>query len=423
MSDDYAANLPAPVANGEIVVSPQPEGVLVGGDPAAVESYLARIREIAGSAITVVGVDKGSLGNATGLLAGAVSELGQSGKFVQLSAKSVEALKVGNKIPGEEGFYRMMTRGADGKFLQQLQWKPTGVNPQRLMSLQMVAVQLALKSAIAEVEDSVRRVEDKVEAVLRLAEANRAGNVLGTHTIVTRRLAYLEKHGSLPDADWDAVAGLGPALNVTVEQLRNHVVRVLTSLDPSRSVQERADKLRAAVNDSLLGETLSLLVVAEETLYKWQRLRLARVEATQPDQLLQVIQDARDLLAHHLTEDGKLYQQAHQVIDGFARAAAIDGIRFWKVRQLADDREKLRIDLDAFANARRNQVDTWAELETPGVRDAAEAGVKLAKKSARKALGVAGQGLMNLSELLADQPNEKEPVVKDQPPPDTEPGE
>jgi hypothetical protein len=284
------------------------------------------------------------------------------------------------------------------------------------MSVQMVAVQLALKSAIVEVENSVRRVEGKVEQVLQLAHADRAGNVLGTNTIVARKVSYLEKHGSLPNADWDAVAGLGPALNVTVEQLRNHVTLVLESLDPKLPVQDRADKLQAAVDDSLIGETLSLLVVAEESLYKWQRLRLARVEASQPDHLPQVIQDARELLTYQLAEDAKLYQLAHRVIDDVAKTNKIDGFRFNAVRGLTRDRDRLKVDLDAFARARRHQVDVWTAMEAPSVRDAVDAAVDLARPAARKALAAAGQGLMNLSDLLGERAGEKEPVEKKQPP-------
>lgn len=416
MNDADVANLPAPAADGEVVIAVQPEGLLLGGDPEAVESYLGRLRESAGQTARVIGVDKASLGNATGLFAGAAAILGQSGKFVQLHPESVNALRVGKAIPGTPGFFRMMTRGADGRFLQQLQWRPTAVNPQRLMSVQMVAVQLALKSAIAEVEDSVRRVEGKVEQVLRLAQADRAGNVLATNATVARKVAYLEKHGALPDADWDAVAGLGPALNVTIEQLRNHVTRVLDSLDPNLPVQDRADKLEAAVDDRMIGEALSLLVVAEESLYKWQRLRLARVESTQPDHLPRVIQDASELLMHQLAEDAKLYRLAREAIDDVAKTNAIDGFRFNSVKALARDREKLQVTLDAFARARRHQVEAWKALEAPRIRDAAEASVALAKKAARKTLAAAGHGLINVSDRLGERSAEKEPAVNDQPP-------
>lgn len=49
MDDDGVADLPAPVADGEIVFAEQPKGLLVGGNPKAVESYLTRLRESAGN--------------------------------------------------------------------------------------------------------------------------------------------------------------------------------------------------------------------------------------------------------------------------------------------------------------------------------------------------------------------------------------
>ena len=200
-----ADDLPAVISHdGEVVVSVQPEGLLVAGDPAEIEVYVERIRSSAGYAIDVVGVDKAMLGNATGLAAGAAAFLGQSARFVQLHPESVKAIHKGQLIPGSDGFFRMMTRGADKKFVSQLQWKQTNINPARMMSLQMVAVQLALKTAIAEVEESVQRVEGKVEEVLRLAHANRSGDVLGDRVTIDRMVAYLDRHGSFSDADWDS---------------------------------------------------------------------------------------------------------------------------------------------------------------------------------------------------------------------------
>ena len=187
-------------------------------------------------AMQVVGVDKASLGNATGVAASAASLLGQSAKFVQLHPESVKAIDKCNLIPGTDGFHRMMVRGADNKFAKQLQWKRADVTPARLMSAQMLAVQIALKTAISEVEDAVQRVEDKVEEVLRLAQASRSGDVLGDRTSVDRMVSYLERHGSFSDADWDWISGIGPGLNRTVEQLRQHAIGTLkTSTQRGRS--------------------------------------------------------------------------------------------------------------------------------------------------------------------------------------------
>lgn len=395
-----AADRPDGEQLGDVVVSVQPEGVLVGGDPGAVDVYLQRIKTTAGHAVQVVGIDKATIGNATGVAAGAASFLGQSAKFVQLHPDSVDAIRKGQLIPGTDGFFRMMTRGVDKKFTSQLQWKPTEVNPARLMSAQMLAVQMALKTAISEVEDAVARVEDKVEEVLRLAQASRSGDVLGDRMSVDRMVAYLEKHGSFSDADWDWISGIGPGLNRTVEQLRQHALGTLKAFDPTRPIQDRAEFVVKAVENQQLGETLSLLVVAEESLFKWQRLRIARVEATEPQHLPKVLDDARDLLARQMAADGELYQRAQEVLDAVSRTDAIDGFRYWSVQGLARDLPKLREDLDRFANARRAQVLEWSEFSAPTPKQAVQAAAEIANQTATQALSAATGSYTAVSNLL-----------------------
>ncbi|MDF2829654.1 MAG: hypothetical protein K0R01_2937 [Mycobacterium sp.] len=409
LTEGEPGTLPAVIQpSGEIAVSIQAEGLLVAGDPTEVEAYVERIRGVVGHAVDVSGVDRASLGNTAGLAAGAASFLGQSAKFVQLHPDSVKAIQKGQLIPGTDGFYRMMTRGADKKFVSQLQWKSANLTPARMMSLQMVAVQLALKSAIAEVEESVRRVEGKVEEVLRLAHANRSGDVLGDRVTVDRMVVYLDRHGSFSDADWDAIAGIGPALNRTVEQLRHHADRTLKSFDPTKPIQDRAEFIVNAVDNNQLGETLSLLVVAQESLFKWQRLRIARVETTQPQHLQQVLDDARDLLARQLAEDGALFQRARDIFEAVAKTEAIDGLRFWSVGNLDRSLPALREDLDRFAKARRAQLQEWSEFKAPTafegasaavdlVGDTATKGLEAASGAATLALGAASEGIDRIS--------------------------
>ena len=62
-----------------------------------------------------------------------------------------------------------MTRSTGAsELLAPLQWRPAGLGPEAIVSAQMIAVQMALTSAVAQVEDAVRRVEDKVESVLEV---------------------------------------------------------------------------------------------------------------------------------------------------------------------------------------------------------------------------------------------------------------
>ncbi|WP_235892480.1 hypothetical protein [Mycolicibacterium hodleri] len=391
-TDDSIEILPAVIPQeGEVAVCVQAEGLLVAGDPAEIEAYVERIRGLAGNAIDVIGVDGTTVANATGLAAGAAAFLGQSAKFVQLHPESVKAIQKGQLIPGDPGFYRMMTRGADNKFVRQLQWKKTNVTPARLASMQMAAVQMALKTAIAEVEESVQRVEGKVEEVLRLAHANRSGDVLGDRVTIDRMVAYLERHGSFSDADWDSIAGIGPALNRTVEQLRHHADRTLKSFDPSKPIQDRAEFIVKAVEGDQLGETLSLLVVAQESLFKWQRLRLSRVEETQPEHLQQVMDDARELLARQVLEDNALFQRAREILGAVAKTEAIDGFRFLSVKGLQRDLPQLRADLDRFATARRAHLHEWEDFKAPSAKEAATAALDRVTDTATTAYGVASE--------------------------------
>ncbi|CAA0138234.1 Uncharacterised protein [Mycolicibacterium vanbaalenii] len=391
---------PVEGAGDELVVAAQPEGVLVSGDPAVVELYISRIQESAGHAIQVFGVDKTSATNAAGIAAGAAAALGQSAKFVQLHPESLAAIQRGNLINGTDGFYRMMTRGADMKFTKQLQWKPANLGPARLMSMQMVAVQIALKTAISEVENAVERVESKVDEVLRLAQATRSGDILGDRTSVERMVTYLEKHGSFSDTDWEWISAIGPGLNRTVEQLRQHALGTLKSFDPSRPIQDRADFVVNAVERQQLGETLSLLVVAEETLFKWQRLRIARVEATEPQHLQKVLDDARELLAHQLAADADVYRRAQEVLNAVSKTEAIDGLRFWSVQDLNRDLPKLREDLDRFAQARRTQVLEWSSFEAPTPIQAVQAAAEFAGEKATMAISAASKGYTTVSDFL-----------------------
>ncbi len=386
----------------EVVVSFHDEALLLGGDPAAIESYLIRLRATAGQAMRVAGIDRASLANAVSRLAGLTSLLADTGKYVQLHRDSVKVLKNCDLIPGSDGFFRMTALADDGQFLAQIQWRPAVLGPDAMMSVQMIAVQMALKSAVAQVEDAVRRVEDKVELVLEVARAQRAGDVLGNNLTISRMVDSLEKYGSIPDAYWDSVAVLGPALNVTVEQLRNHVVRILASFDHNLPVQQRAEKLRNAINDNRLGDALSLLVIAEESLHKWQRLNLARIESTQPEQLLRAIDEARELVDHHLREDAHIYRNAKEILDRFARPETLDGFRFWAVRELAKQRRALRDELDSFAKARHHQVETWEDFHIPSLLDAAFATIEAAATTTNRVLAAVGRGLVCLGAQLAE---------------------
>ena len=99
-----------------LTLSVQPEGLLVGGDPAAVQSYLERIRDAAGHGMSVAAVDKRLLHEPTG--SGSLTDtLGKAAQFVQLFPQGLEALRDDNLVPWTDGFFTMVA-GEGGNLFQ-----------------------------------------------------------------------------------------------------------------------------------------------------------------------------------------------------------------------------------------------------------------------------------------------------------------
>lgn len=342
-----------------LAVLVEDEGVLVTGDRAAVDSWVAAARGVGAQALDATGLTTSRAADLAALGTAAASVVSLSGTYVRLSPASWELLKTSQLVPGADGFFRMFTHTQAGKIAGQLQWKVVPLGPQAAIALQSFAATTALRAAIASVEDAVERVEGKVEAVLALASAERTGDVLGHHYALAHTVELVSRSGRLPSADWESVAGLGPVLTAAVEKLRSHARILIESLDPNLPAQERANKLKIAVKDGRLGETLQLLLIAEDSLYLWQTLRVERVSATEPDSLAAVSDSARTQLREHANSDQQLLEDLATRLTSYAAIRPLELHRKLSARHLAKDLTSLRADLDSFATQRQLQIAEW----------------------------------------------------------------
>ncbi len=371
----------------------EPEGLLVCGDQNVVTKYVAELRGLVSDAIDIADVSPVVAAHGAAVAAAGLAVAAHSGEFVRFTPATVKALKTARALPMANGVYRGPLVNSAGKFVHQVQWQRVAMTSTQLTNIQLLAMQVALASAIASVEKSVARVEGKVERVLTLAEASRAGDVRGHYVVLSRLTTQLDERQILTNTDWESVAGLGPDLVVTIERLREHAKRTLVGFDPTKPVQERAAYLRRALEDNRLGETLHLLVVSEQSLYLWQRLRIARVQATEPDHLQIVLDDARGLLADNAEQDGMLLHHAREQLSEYARMNRLDGFRWGATHNLSHDIAQLRNDLDGFAQARGRQVTEWVEADKPSVADALVEVGSRALSVGESAASVAGRAL------------------------------
>lgn len=77
------------------------------------------------------------------------------------------------------------------------------------------------------------------------------------------------------------------------------------------------------------------------------------------------------------------------------------------MRDIAKHSKSLKGDLDAFAHARRHQLDEWQDLITPTVGDAASRVMEVASDHTDRALSVAGEGIAKAYNYFAGEGTEK----------------
>lgn len=367
----------------EIVVAEDENGVLVVGSDAAIDQFLESWK-----AEGVVAVRTSTVARADAAAAlSAVADLGVADatavRYVHAQRESAQGIRT---------VVREWKQGADGKIISKM-----AVDPRRLAAgnpttaLAMIAVRAALEDATARILDSVERVGDLTEEVLRLAGADRAGDVHAHHRVLRRRVAAVDAGIPLGETDWSMLAALGTDLEVGVERLREYAIRLVADLPVGARADDRAVRLDRVVRAGRLGEVLQLLVVAEQSLYLWQRVRVEQVRLREPDLLGHAVADAHGVLAEHARADGQLATELRSRLREYGELRALEFHRRFSGQRLREQLAALRQDLDRFSAARGLQIEGWEPLVAPTARDALRAARAAATTSGRSLLEIGGR--------------------------------
>ena len=127
-----------------------------------------------------------------------------SGEYVRLTADSLAQVKaLGAQFDGS-GALRGYVLDSGGKFAGQLTFEPVTLAAEQALALRTAALSLALRSAIANVQKAVERVEDKVEKINHHLDSRLRGDIIGTHRHLTAVVAATRDRGHLLEADWAA---------------------------------------------------------------------------------------------------------------------------------------------------------------------------------------------------------------------------
>ena len=325
------------------------------------ESALVTAKPIAVSTSTVVG--------ALAELAETLGTPGTHQQLFQLDAVGTKMFEAGSlaSAKGGDGL-RLFSRGADGLISGHGAIKPLLMAPQQVLTAQMALTTIALTAAIKDVQAAVERVEDKVDLFRDLIDSQRVGEILGSNRALARRAEKVGYGGQISETDWQAIDGTGVEVEQQIEALRSFIRKRLRSAE-TKGMQ--ISGRRAAIDDAKeLSDALALLVVAQDSLFTYQELRIQRIRATEAHQLESALEEANELIQQHRSEDEDLLGRVSRVVGERASVRALEIHRFITARKLVRTVDEVDDMLSEFATNRSLFYEALPDPEIPGIGDA-----------------------------------------------------
>jgi hypothetical protein len=377
------------VSEGDEVAVVRPGGVLVLDGPQEVIDRLIAGDPALGAARPV----RPSSAAANGALAAleqlvelvgerAAASKGSVQTVFQLDPVGQAMFDLGGLTATRDGFFRLFGQAADGKFSGHGALEPVSMAPQQLVSAQLAMVTVALTAAIKEVQEAVERVEDKVDLLRDILDAERDGEIIGSNRALRRRAENLGFDSTMSDTDWHAIDGIGVAVEQQIERLRSFIrKRVAAAEDEGRRIAGRLDAVEHAHE---VAETLALLVVAQDSLFLFQQLRVLRIKATQSEFAAAAAEEARALLDEHSTEDADLVQRLRALVEERVEVEALESLRFRTAREIVRIAPQVDETLAWFADQRGLPYESF---DIPPLPSAAEVADEVRERGATLASG------------------------------------
>lgn len=368
------AGAPA-VPDGDVLLWREEDGLVVLGAEHDRRSFLATLGSTSGAAAVAASV-------------AALTSTG--GDYFKLTPESATKLaSLGKQFDQNNSMYGFVRSG--GQFAGNLRFDQVNFAPEQALALQSAAVSLALRSAIADVQAAVERVEDKIEDVQRHIRAQLNGDVIGTLRHLERVATSTQERGFLLEADWASVAGVRVDISRNLERLRDFVVRQAGDIDARSRLPKREAKLDDFLEPGGGRDQLNLILVSEHSLHLWEMLRIAHVRQREPQYVESAIADARRSLTQERARNEELVASVMTCVEELRQVRPLEVHRVFSAREMRQTAADIHESLQDFSRAARLPLPELSEAVLPTVRDARDEAQARALETARgaKALGAA----------------------------------
>lgn len=370
-SRDHAGAEVEPAAGDEVLVFADEFGILVQGPTNATRAVIDQLLgpdlqpAESRSSVSLQGAS-----DVAALAAAGVAVAATAGEYLRLTPASLAKVQQFGEQLDSGGALRGYVRDG-GKFAGQLSFEPVSLAAEQALALQTAAVSLALRSAIANVQQTVDEVKDKVESIKIALDSRLLGDVIGTYRDLDRVVSATNERGRLLQADWQGTASTRSQIYRDLEALRAKVSMLADALSMDLSVPKRAGKLEEYARErGNLADMLQLILVAEQSLHLYEYLRLQQVRLQEPDHVASAVSDARASLTQQQELDEQLVETVRAAIERVRRVDEFEIHHILSKGDLDEAARSLHAAVAAFAEASRlNRLPDLDDMPVATVAD------------------------------------------------------
>ncbi|MEV4621182.1 hypothetical protein AB0J74_21040 [Asanoa sp. NPDC049573] len=271
----------------EIQLISDGDGLAVIGHPAAVDRFLTAERLPSSKDL---GLKRLSSALRTGsTMAKAGSEIAEhSGRWVQLTAKSAEAMKKYNLMKGSSSDVSRAVLTDHGKItglLEVVKRSPGGLltNPAILTGAAGLMAQLAMQQTMDEITDYLAVIDAKVDAVLRAQTDAVVADMLGVELVINEALTIRDRVGRVSEVTWSKVQATPVPLSRTQMYALRQLDAIAEKLETQTKVADLAKTSKEA--EIKVQEWLAVLARCFQLQDAVAVLELDRVLDASPEEL------------------------------------------------------------------------------------------------------------------------------------------
>ncbi|CAI3794002.1 hypothetical protein NKCBBBOE_00949 [Pseudarthrobacter sp. MM222] len=196
------------------------------------------------------------------------------GSWVQLTPESYQRLVELAKFNlSQDGVFTGVLRGAIGQIDSCAQFTTGGMNPLVISNLATLTATMALRNAVAYLEELAQAMDVKLDRLLDDNRARAVGDVQGLTQVLLRAFELYEETGKITDTAWSQVAGHATAL----AQASSHALAQIENLTQSLNGRSKASTAEA-VAEKELRSRLVILAACQANQQRLETLELVHCE-------------------------------------------------------------------------------------------------------------------------------------------------